>query len=638
MPDRPPAQPSQAVAHVTPRAHAAALIALAFGVYASGLAAPFVLDDKVMIVTDPAIRDLWSFGSYPNRPVLMFTLSLNYALSGPDPVAFRITNIAIHAIAALLLYGVVRRTLGLPRLGSMAPDAVNGVAFAVAALWVVHPLNTQAVTYVWQRSESMMGMFFLGAIYATVRSADGGSRGRWTALAVASCLLGFGTKEVMVAVIPVLLIYDWVLLSGSLGAALRARWPLYATLAAVAAIGVAVVLPNTSTSYGRVSASQYAASQPGIVLDYLRLALAPYPLCFDWGVKPTSRLLVIVPSLLAIIGMLAWTARELWRRSWRGVAGAWFFLVLAPTSTLVPVNDLKCEYRMYVPLAALTALGVAAGRTLCARWRVSPKLAMALALLLYGGLAVLRNRDYRSEIALWESSVAVQPKNTRAHVSLVTPYIAAGEPEQALRHARQAFGIKKTFATRWALAEALDAAGKPKAALKHCKVCADLRKRDAKVQQQMGRIYLKLNQSGFAADAYRRSIELAPEDASFHEEFARVCVGVGWLKEAEKHLREALRIEPARAVMLGFRALQSAAKPRSVKEAEIALRTALLIVKATDRREPDPLVALARVHAALGKPDLARRVFTEALNLPTVQQDAARRLQIERLLAALPRR
>jgi hypothetical protein len=90
--------------------------------------------------------------------------------------------------------------------------------------------------------------------------------------------------------------------------------------------------------------------------------------------------------------------------------------------------------------------------------------------------------------------------------------------------------------------------------------------------------------------------------------------------------------------MLGFRALQSAAKPRSVKEAEIALRTALLIVKATDRREPDPLVALARVHAALGKPDLARRVFTEALNLPTVQQDAARRLQIERLLTALPRR
>ena len=235
------------------RAHAFALIALAFGVYAFGMAAPFVLDDKVMIVTDPAIRDLWSFGSYPNRPVLMFTLSLNYALSGPDPVAFRITNIAIHAIAALLLYGVVRRTLRLPRVRSVAPDAVNGVAFAVAALWVVHPLNTQAVTYVWQRGESMMGLFFLGAIYATLRSAEGPRKGLWTGVAIVSCLLGFGTKETMVAVIPVLLLYDWVLISGTLRAALRARWPIYAMFAAVVAVGALVVLPNTSTPRGSFS-------------------------------------------------------------------------------------------------------------------------------------------------------------------------------------------------------------------------------------------------------------------------------------------------------------------------------------------------------------------------------------------------
>ena len=321
------------------RTHAVLLVALALATYATGIVGEFVLDDRLIILTGSGIGDLWSFEDYPNRPVLLFTLSLNYALSGPEPAAFRLTNILIHACAALVLYGVVRRTLSLPRMGQVPPATARGLAFAVAALWMVHPINTHAVTYVWQRGESMMGLFFLGAIYATLRSAEGPRKGLWIGVAIVSCLLGFGTKETMVAVIPVLLLYDWILISGSLPAALRARWPIYAMFAAIVAVGALVVLPNTSTTRGSFSTWEYASSQPGVVLDYLRLSVAPYPLCFDWGIQPPESLLGVIPAAIVIFGLLALTVRQLLRRSWQGVGGAWFFLVLAPTSSFIAIND-----------------------------------------------------------------------------------------------------------------------------------------------------------------------------------------------------------------------------------------------------------------------------------------------------------
>jgi len=613
------------------RAHAAILIVLAFAVYATGIQAPFHLDDHLWIVDDPGIRDLWPFDGYRNRPFLMFTLSLNYAISGPDPVAFRLTNIAIHACAALLLYGIVRRTLMLPRFGSIAPTTVNGIAFAVASLWVVHPLNTEAVTYLWQRCESQMGMFFLAAIYSTLRHAEGQKRALWMSLTILSCLLGFATKETMVAIIPTLLVYDWVMINGTLRGALRARWPVYGMFAAIIVAGVTVVLPNTSTSIGNMTWWEFVRSQPGIVLDYIRLTLLPYPQCFDYGLKPTESLLLIAGATLVIGALLAYTVRELLKKSWQGLAAAWFFLTLAPTSSFIPTNDLMWEYRMYLPSIGLIALAVGGGRVLCARWKVAPGHVLLGALLAYGALAALRNWDYRSEVALWQASAAQQPENARAHVSLVRPLIEAGEPYKALEHARRGFELNPDFLARWKLARALTATGDLEAAIEQCELCAKQRKRDVKVRRQIGRLHMRLKHPKRAAAAYRKAVKFAPDDPGLRSEFARVCAEIGLLAEAENNFKEALRLNPKQAASIGVLALNASRNKRSAGQRALGLRVALLTVDITGRKEAGPLVTLARVYEALGRPKLARAAYDEALRLPQVIGDPPKRAHIERM-------
>ena len=145
-------------------------------VYSNSLSAPFIFDDQIAIVENPAIRSLSGAWTQPHntplagRPVAGFTFALNFAANDVDAAAYRATNIAIHIACALLLFGLVRRTLALPRLEPRVGGAASDLAFASALLWVVHPLTTDAVTYITQRTESLMALCYLLTLYASLRS------------------------------------------------------------------------------------------------------------------------------------------------------------------------------------------------------------------------------------------------------------------------------------------------------------------------------------------------------------------------------------------------------------------------------------------------------------------------------------
>ncbi|HEY5226971.1 MAG TPA: hypothetical protein VIJ19_00450, partial [Opitutaceae bacterium] len=211
---------------------AALLIAAAAAVaYLPSFAAPFVFDDVPAIGGNPTIRHIASALRPPadttvsGRPVLNLSLALDYAAGGTAPWVYHATNLAIHILAALALLGIVRRTLG--------PRALP-VAFSVALLWAVHPLNTESVTYVIQRGESLMGLLYLATLYFFIRACGSeGNRARlWYALSISSCFLGMGTKEVMASAPLIVLLYDRTFLSGSFASALRTRGKAYLGLAA----------------------------------------------------------------------------------------------------------------------------------------------------------------------------------------------------------------------------------------------------------------------------------------------------------------------------------------------------------------------------------------------------------------------
>src|SRR5262249_52984711 len=157
--------------------------------------------------------------------------------------SFHATNLAIHVAAGLLLYGIVRRTLLLPRLRERWGTRATAVAFAAALLWIVHPIETKAVTYVVQRIESLAGALSLLALYSALRVATGGSK-RWFALAVLASASAMGTKETAAAIPIVVLLYDRAFLAGSFREAWKQRGKLHLALASTWLVLAALVLSS----------------------------------------------------------------------------------------------------------------------------------------------------------------------------------------------------------------------------------------------------------------------------------------------------------------------------------------------------------------------------------------------------------
>jgi len=204
--------------------------------YSNSFSGAFLLDDHRRIVHNPDIRSLGKALSRSERPVLNATFWLNYAADGVRPEGYHLFNVALHACSALILYGLVKRILESGRFGPASSRAAASMGLLVAALWGVHPLATSGVNYISQRAESLMGFFYLLALYASLRAAAGSRRSAsvgWGGLAVGACALGMGTKQVMVtAPVMVVFVESIVLFGGSFRDAFRQRWRFYACMGA----------------------------------------------------------------------------------------------------------------------------------------------------------------------------------------------------------------------------------------------------------------------------------------------------------------------------------------------------------------------------------------------------------------------
>jgi hypothetical protein len=189
-----------------------------------------------------------------------------------------VVNVAIHMTNALLLFGILRRTFALPVLRERFGSSAVFLAFAIALLWALHPLDTQAVTYIVQRAESLVSLFYLLTLYCTIRGAESGNAKLWYGAAVLACLMGMSTKEVMATAPVMVLLYDRLFLAGSLREVLQRRLWLYAGLALTWVwIGYLVMSTGDLAQMsgggqgprGRSDRWTYAATQPGVILHYL---------------------------------------------------------------------------------------------------------------------------------------------------------------------------------------------------------------------------------------------------------------------------------------------------------------------------------------------------------------------------------
>ena len=590
-----PDQRRQPEPNAPPRAAWPPLVIAISGVlvYLNSFKGAFLFDDLKRIVANRHIRSVgaaWDTLSTSRRPAVNLSLAVNYHLDRLEVWGYHLVNIAVHVLAALILYGIVRRTL--LRLSPASPSrrAVPWLALAVALIWVVHPLQTQSVNYLVQRSESMMGLFYLLTLYCVIRGADSGRSKPWHAAAVLACALGMGSKAVMISAPLIVLLYDRLFISKSISRILRRRWGLYGSLAVTWLVlvfcGVArgVLDPSLETStvgfgYKGVTPFEYARTQPQIILHYLRLCFWPGQLCLDYGWPVAESWARILAASLVVGGLGLGTVWALLRRPWLGFAGAWFFLILAPTSSFVPIRDLAFEHRMYLPLAAVVVVVVVTVQWLvtsgCARFGAKPGVhrevkacLLAVVAVALGLRTLVRNLDYRTPVAMWTSVVQVRPEHARAHQNLGFELSNLGQSERAIEQFRQAVDLDPGFAeAQHSLGRELTVAGKPAEGIPYLQEAVRLDPNHDRAHTNLGITLAQLGRLDEAVSHYRRALEIKPRSADTHYALGAALLRQDKVAEAVEAFEETLRINPrhrnARQALQSIRRAQpqSAAPP-----------------------------------------------------------------------------
>ncbi len=587
------------------RACAALLVVAGAATFWNGLAAPFVYDDSASVAANTTIRTLspiWPALRGPTRsaptagrPVVNLTFAINYALGGLNPFGYHLWNLATHVLCALALFGVVRRTL-LHMHGRIVPEeSSTGIAFACALLWMVHPLQSEAVDYVSARTESTMALCYFVTFYGAIRALDEGPRVVWTAVAAIACAAGMASKETMLTAPLLLLLYDRVFAFPSFFEAIRRRWQLYSGLCAAAAIGLALVAAAPRGSSAGFTANPglvapvtpwvYLLNQGVVIAHYLRLLIWPFGLVIDYGVPHPLTFGATWPYIALVGSLVVATVVSLRRWSPAGFLGAWFFVTLAPASSVLPVfTEAGAERRMYLPAAAAIALAVVAA----SRWlvRAGASRAMeasavaAVAIVLAVG-SVMRNAEYLSPLVLWQTTVDRWPHGRaryhlglelkaagrrdamyaqlqkavvdfpEAHYGLGVEFFDDGRYDDAMRELDAFIAARplqlNVVDARELIGRALAAEGKPDAAIAEFRTILRMVPGHAAAHGRIADVLFSQRRFGEAIEEYRQFLPQRGEQAGPWTNYGIALSATGRDEEAIQAFQRAAALEPGSA-------------------------------------------------------------------------------------------
>jgi len=525
----------------------AAAAVVAFIVYGPSLHGPFLFDDSFLpfaLTGNDPLRN-WISGF---RPLLMLTYWFNVRLSGDDTFSYHVLNVLLHCAASGVMFLVVRRLL---EWSGLEKARVNLMAGFAAAIFLLHPVQTESVAYLAGRSEALSVLLFLSAyaifLYRRNAAASWGNVAAVLAVFAAALL----AKEHTVVLPALLLLTDFWWNPGFSFEGIRRNWRLYLPMAVGAVGGVVFFLPvlRTASTAGfrlkDLTWYQYFFTECRALFVYLWLYVFPSHQSADWGF-PMSRNILDRGALIALIALVA-LAGVAWfyRRRYKLAAFGWFvfLLLMAPTSSFLPIRDAIAERRLYLSMLGLLLITVDFAARLKLDFR---KLATACAVivLIFAGLTYARAELWSSELALWEDTVQKSPDNARAHFQLASAYYNVQRCSDAAAEYQKTAQLEKpnyNLLVNWALAD--DCLNRTDEALARLQQAAALEPK-AHVYSQIGMIYGKRAQWPEAMEALAKAEQLDPNFAVTYVYKGLVHTATNQPEAAVQDFRRALALDP----------------------------------------------------------------------------------------------
>lgn len=568
--------PAAAVSRKTRLIFAALILILVLVAYSSAFSNDFIWDDEFLIRDNIAIRSFGniakifktylaaSSGNLNNfyRPIQELSYMIDMAVWKNNPFGYHLTNVLLHAIAALCVYLLSMRILGNA-----------SAAFITAALFGIHPINTEAVTYVAGRADSLYLLFFLASFILFLKATDGLKEGKsigpgYYAVSMACAALSVMSKEIGVILPLFLLLYVFSFhrLDG-----LRNR--LLALCLPYAGISAAyIIVRRTILDFSHIAPSFNTATvdfflrmfaEARVICLYLWLLIAPFGLHMErMTTIPRSIFGYMVIPALAFIGFLL-TALWLCRRKSPGIffGGAWFFVGLIPVANIVPINSFVAEHWLYLPaigIYMIAAVGISgfffkneSENALNIR-RIIGWLVVAAILIFYGTLTFERNKDWKDEITFFKSTLKHVPDNARLHLNFGNTYTELGRYDEAIQEYLIAVKFFPEYAEAYNnLGSSYRKIGDLQKAKEYLDKSLELDPKSAVTIRLRGNIYEIDGDSQKAEEMYIKSIGFYPT-VDAYKSLGQLYYNRGQLDKTLECARKILEIHPGEPEAMGL--------------------------------------------------------------------------------------
>ena len=572
--------------------------------YSNSFGVPFQFDDPKFLL-DPALGSVSAFLASPHgaaRIVGLFTFALDGSVHGTAVAGFHVVNLTIHLCTAICVYFLTALSCrtAAPEDATLRASA-PAAGLVAALLFVAHPVQTEAVTYIVQRFSSLSTLFHVGAVLTYAHAVLAPSRSRRALLFASTgllALLALFTKENAVTLPLSLAAFDLALLPGAPRQRLLRLSPFFAALAAAALVflnaarGVQIASAELRDRVAEPGVPTWLAhllTQPRAVLEYLRLLAWPTGQSVDYDQPLYSRISSIevlgpaamVALLLGVPAVLAWRARRRTPLAKVVLLGIAWFVAGVSVECVIPLSDAIAEHRVYLPsvgmflVAGAALIQASAGQT--PRHRALVAVCAAAAIVALGAATWSRNRVWADPRTLWSDALAKAPQKSRPYVYVAQDLMDRGDASAGLALLQRA---------------------------------ATLPVVSPGVSLNMGAAYARLGDLTRAEAAFRDALDQGAGPMGAHRALAQILIGSGRTAEGCEHVTAALELEPSERLMRDYDA-----SCRFTHGDVAGAAAAWTRLAAEMPRDGRILLNLALAHAALGDVPAARQAFVRFLDV-----------------------